>query len=95
MGDDTGDARPDGAGPGAGGTGSWRPVVDPVEPRVLGIPTRWFRPATPLKLGRARHPLRWLAWRREVARLGPYARDFDAFLAERGAEGTSRPQRGR
>jgi hypothetical protein len=45
-------------------------------PRVLGIPTSGFA-VRPMDLRWLRHPVRWRRWRREVRRLGPYARRFE------------------
>jgi hypothetical protein len=54
------------------------------QPRVLGINRHWFavlrdRPgARTFDLRWVAHPVRWLRWRRQVHRLGPYAPDYDA-----------------
>lgn len=51
--------------------------VDPVEARVLGLPTRWFGAGSGRDVSGARHPYRWARWRIERHRLGPYAPPFD------------------
>ena len=75
TGDDDGGRRQVGGIP-VGGRG-WRPIVEETEPRFLGMPTRWVRPPVAIEARVARHPIRWLRWRLEVRRLGPYARPFD------------------
>jgi len=48
------------------------------EPRsVLGMPLSWFGPRPHLDTRWARHPVRWLRWRSQVHRLGPYAPDYE------------------
>jgi len=54
------------------------------ERRFLGFPRDLFgflrerqRPRTPVHVRRIAHPVRWVKWRRQVHRLGPYAPDFD------------------
>jgi hypothetical protein len=49
------------------------------EPRALGLPLSWFRTDDPIDLRWARHPYRWLSWRLEVRRRGPYAPRFEDF----------------
>jgi hypothetical protein len=57
------------------GSGGWRPGI--TEPRVLGLPVSHFGFLQPADRPKLPHPLRWLRWRRRVAREGPYAPDFD------------------
>jgi hypothetical protein len=48
--------------------------------RVLGLPANWFgsqRAGHPRDTRWLAHPARWLRWRMQVRRLGPYAPDFD------------------
>jgi len=49
------------------------------EPRAMGLPLSWFRVDEEIDLRWARHPLRWLSWRLEVRRRGPYAPRFEDF----------------
>jgi len=49
------------------------------EPRALGLPLSWFRTSESIDLRWARHPYRWLRWRAEVRRDGPYAPRFEDF----------------
>ena len=58
------------------GRGDWRVRSDDTRPRVLGVPVTWVRPR-PVDLRWVRHPVRWVRWRRDVHRRGPYAPDFD------------------
>jgi hypothetical protein len=58
------------------GFSSWRIARDDTRPRVLGLP-RVEHTGKPLDLRWARSPIRWIRWRREVRRLGPYARRFE------------------
>ena len=46
--------------------------------RVLGmpIPLGWIDLPT-FHIGRFLHPVRWMRWRVQVHRLGPYAPDYD------------------
>ena len=53
--------------------------MDEVEPRALGLPLSWFRADEPIDLRWVRHPYRWLRWRLEVRRRGPYAPRFEDF----------------
>ena len=64
--------------------GRWRPVVDEIEPRAFGVPTRWIRPSARLDLRLLRHPGHFLRWRLERRRLGPHARTY-AEIAGRAA----------
>jgi hypothetical protein len=54
----------------------WR--VGATEQRVFGIPLSWWGGGT-IKRDRLAHPIRWARWRRQVARLGPYAPRFEDF----------------
>jgi len=47
---------------------------------VLGVPQGWIHP--PSDFAAVRHPLRWLKWRREVRRKGPFAPDLDESPTE-------------
>jgi hypothetical protein len=58
--------------------GSKRLRIDETEPRALGLPLSWFG-TTELDLRWLRHPRRWLKWRAEVRRRGPYAPRFEDF----------------
>ena len=53
--------------------------MDETEPRALGLPLSWFRVDEPIDLRWARHPYRWIRWRLEVRRRGPYAPRFEDF----------------
>jgi hypothetical protein len=53
--------------------------MDATEPRALGLPLSWFRTDDPIDLRWARHPYRWVRWRLEVRRRGPYAPRFEDF----------------
>jgi hypothetical protein len=56
--------------------GRWRLRMDAYEPRAMGLPARWF--GTPhLDTRWLHHPVRWLRWRADVRRRGPYAPSFD------------------
>ena len=57
------------------GPGGWRPGL--TEPRVLGLPISQFGFLQTGDRSKLAHPLRWLRWRRRVAREGPYAPEFD------------------
>jgi hypothetical protein len=54
-------------------------LMDETEPRALGLPLSWFRTSEPIDLRWARHPYRWIRWRVEVRRDGPYAPHFDDY----------------
>lgn len=71
-------ARRPSSGVGSAGAG-WR--VDEDEPRVVGLPLRWFSGASTTELRGLRHPVAYLRWRRERRRLGPYARSLDEILS--------------
>ncbi len=58
--------------------GHIRPLVDPTENRVLGVPLSWYR-HKPIDLSGWRHPIRWIRWRMSHHRGGPYAPDFKEF----------------
>ena len=62
-----------------------RPLVDDVEARVAGMPRRWFRPTVRTTFDNrwVRHPVRWVRWRLEVRRDGPFAPTFDADRRDR------------
>lgn len=75
MADDEGGSRPGSGLPARSGR-KWLRVGE-VEPRVLGFPRSWFGPRNPLDARWARHPIRWVRWRNEVRRLGPYAADYE------------------
>ena len=53
--------------------------MDETEPRALGLPLSWFRTDEPIDLRWIRHPYRWVRWRLEVRRRGPYAPRFENF----------------
>jgi hypothetical protein len=53
--------------------------IGETEPRVLGLPLAWFRSDVPVDTRWARHPYRWLRWRLEVHRRGPYAPPFENY----------------
>jgi len=53
--------------------------MDETEPRAVGLPLSWFRITEPIDLRWARHPFRWVRWRLEVRRRGPYAPRFEKF----------------
>lgn len=59
----------------------WR--VDLDEPRVLGLPLRWFGSPGRGEPGALRHPVAYLRWRSERRRLGPYARSLAQVIAGR------------
>ena len=59
--------------------GGRRLRMDETEPRALGLPLRWFRTTEPIDVRWVRHPYRWLRWRSEVRRRGPYAPPFEDF----------------
>lgn len=71
--------------------GRRRPVVDEVEPRVAGLPRRWFRPKvrTEFDYRWLRHPVRWIGWRLAVHRDGPFAPKFEAYRRGRGPRETA------
>jgi hypothetical protein len=56
-----------------------RLLLDETEPRAAGLPLSWFRTTEPIDLRWVRHPYRWLSWRSEVRRRGPYAPRFEDF----------------
>jgi hypothetical protein len=53
--------------------------LDETEPRALGMPLSWFAAREPIDLRWVRHPLRWVRWRAEVRRRGPYAPRYEDF----------------
>jgi hypothetical protein len=53
--------------------------MDETEPRALGLPLSWFQTTASIDLRWARHPYRWLRWRSEVRRRGPYAPRFEDY----------------
>ena len=53
--------------------------MDATEPRAMGLPLSWFRTTESIDLRWVRHPYRWLRWRIEVWRRGPYAPRFEEF----------------
>ena len=59
--------------------GGRRLRIDETEPRALGLPLSWFRATEPIDIRWVRHPYRWLRWRSEVRRRGPYAPRFEDF----------------
>jgi hypothetical protein len=59
--------------------GGRRLRMDETEPRVLGLPLSWFGATEPIDLRWIRHPYRWLSWRAEVRRRGPYAPRYEDF----------------
>ncbi len=63
--------------PQAGGPSGYMRRVGDTEPRVLGF--AYHQPEAGPRHNRdgLRHPLRWLRWRAEVIRKGPYAPGFD------------------
>jgi hypothetical protein len=65
-----------------------RLLMDETEPRALGLPLRWFRTNESIDLRWARHPRRWIGWRLEVWRRGPYAPRFEDYRpgGRRGSE---------
>jgi hypothetical protein len=68
--------------PVARGFSSWRITRDDTRPRVMGIPRVEYtgKPlGKPLDLRWVRSPIRWMRWRREVRKQGPYAARFDDF----------------
>jgi len=69
--------QPDRRGPVDDGTRRLR--MSETEPRALGLPLSWFRASESIDLRWARHPYRWLRWRAEVRRHGPYAPRFEDF----------------
>lgn len=71
--------------------GRWRPVVDEIEPRAFGIPTRWIRPPAGLDLRFLRHPGHFVRWRLERRRLGPYARSYAEIAARRAPADAASP----
>lgn len=75
-----GDGR-NGADPADRSAPGWRVDVD--EPRVLGVPLRWFGSHERIERQALRHPLAYLRWRRERRRLGPYARSLAQVIAGR------------
>ena len=68
--------------PVARGFSSWRIRRDDTRQRVMGIPRVEYtgKPlGKPLDLRWVRSPIRWMRWRREVRKQGPYAARFDDF----------------
>ena len=68
--------------PVARGFSSWRITRDDTRQRVMGIPRVEYtgKPlGKPLDLRWVRSPIRWMRWRREVRKQGPYAARFDDF----------------
>jgi hypothetical protein len=59
--------------------------MDETEPRALGLPLSWFGTTEPIDLRWIRHPYRWLRWRSEVRRRGPYAPRFEDFRPDKPA----------
>jgi hypothetical protein len=59
--------------------GGKRLRMDETEARAAGLPLSWFRTTEPIDLRWMRHPVRWLRWRFEVRRRGPYAPRFEDF----------------
>jgi hypothetical protein len=55
------------------------------EPRAMGLPLSWFRVDEAIDLRWARHPYRWVCWRLEVRRRGPYAPRFEDFRDRSGS----------
>jgi len=53
--------------------------MDDTEPRAMGLPLSWFRTSESIDLRWVRHPYRWVSWRLEVRRRGPYAPRFEDF----------------
>ncbi len=47
----------------------------------MGLPLRWFAGVKGIDLGRLRHPVAYLSWRRERRRVGPYARSLGEVVA--------------
>jgi hypothetical protein len=50
-------------------------LMDPTEPRVLGLPRSWYRTSS-VDLSGFRHPIRWMKWRIRFHRVGPYVGDY-------------------
>jgi hypothetical protein len=59
--------------------GGKRLLMDETEPRAMGLPLSWFRTTEAIDLRWARHPVRWIRWRLDVHRRGPYAPRFEDF----------------
>ena len=57
--------------------GRSRPRPSSEQRTVLGLPLSWFAPRPQLDTRWLRHPGRWLRWRAQVRRLGPYAPDYE------------------
>lgn len=58
--------------------------------QAFGMPVAWLGTRRHLDTRWLRHPARWLRWRAQVRRRGPYAPDFDKLgprRAERGDHG--------
>lgn len=53
------------------------------EQRVLGVPRSWFWTGQAPDLRWVRDPVRWLRWRLEVRRRGPYAPNYEDFTARK------------
>lgn len=70
----------------------WQPIVDDYEPRVLGLPKRWFGSLSTVDTRWLRHPIQWTHWCILVHRRGPYAPDYDEFLTRRTGRDKQRPQ---
>jgi len=65
------------------GAGSGLHIGD-TEPRVAGMPLRWFKREGPPSDNRwVRHPVAWVRWRSAVRRDGPYAPGFEGFRKAR------------
>jgi hypothetical protein len=60
--------------------------LDETEPRAMGLPLSWFGTLEPIDLRWLRHPYRWLRWRAEVRRRGPYAPRYEDFCSGKRAE---------
>jgi hypothetical protein len=51
---------------------------------IIGLPKRWFTGLRDVDTRWCRHPVKWLKWRSQVRRLGPYAPNYDEFDRQHG-----------
>ena len=64
--------------------GDWRPRQKGSGQGAFGVPLSRVGPRPALDTRWARHPVRWLRWRAQVRRLGPYAPDYEEPAAGEG-----------